>query len=155
MSRSEAWLLACDDSLSIAVGDHEMVELLPNDPLRRAAGSVDGIADTVEWQQTRLPVLELGAPPNRAGTDTIPYYCVLNYQPASGMPLRQVAIRVTRAPERIDVDDARVCEIPRGLETARLRRAILSCFVHREQAVLVLDIAALCADDPGVLAAAG
>ncbi len=155
MSASEAWLLNCDESLSIAVGDHEMVELLPNDPLRRAAGAAARAADAVEWQQTSLPVLELGSLADGAGADSNPYYCVLNYQPAPGMPLRQVAIRVIRAPERILIDDARVCELPAALRTERYRGAILSCFNHREQAVLILDIAALCAEDPGVFAVAG
>ncbi len=150
MSTSEAWLLDCGDGLSIAVGDHQFVELLPADADCREPGeNADG---TLAWQQSRVPLLELGRPAAAGGAG---YHCILYFQQAPDTPLRAAAIRVYGAPERIRIDDTQACELPPEHRNAALAGAVLSCFVHEEKAVLILDIAALCGVDSAALAVAG
>lgn len=145
MSTSDAWLLECGESLAVAVGDHEMVELLSSEHCQRVPGTPAHCSSVLVWQDDIVPVMDLG--PLHDGAESPrdrTYQCLLHYQEAPNAALQLLALEVLRAPERIRVDDAQFCEFPREHADSLLRGITLSCFTHHARPVLVLDIASLC-----------
>ena len=148
MSVSDAWLLECGDSLSIAVGDHEMLELLNSERCDPLPGSPGFCAEVLQRNGEAVPVVDLEALcRDGARHSDSTYLCLLYDQKAPGQPLQQVALRVENAPERIQVDDAQICEFPQDYEQSLIRNITLSCFTHHARPVLVLDISSLCSDE--------
>lgn len=148
MSTADAWLLECGGSLTIAVGDHEMAELLPPAKSHAVAGTPAHCSRVLLWHDDIVPVMDVaalhgGGPAERDES----YYCLLHYQEAPNAPLRQVAIEVDSAPARIQVDDAQLCEFPRDCDSSLLKPVTLSCFTHGAKSVLIVDIAGLCSVD--------
>ena len=146
MTTSDAWLLDCGDSLRIAVGDREMIELIRDQSCYPVPGTPDYCASVVAWQGRIVPVMDLARLHDAAAVrrHSSAYLCLLYYQSAPGQPVQPVAIRVTDAPERIRVDDAQVCELPEKFADSRLRAVTLCCFEQAGEGVLILDIASLC-----------
>ena len=70
--------------------------------------------------------------------------CLLTYQDQPGAALQQLVVRVTKAPEKILVDDKQACELPEEISTSVLKPVSLSCFSHADKPVIILDIARLC-----------
>ena len=59
MTVSDAWLLECCDTFSIAVGDHEMVEFV-HAPIRFAvAGSPEYCSRVLLWQDNLVPIMDI------------------------------------------------------------------------------------------------
>ena len=147
MSTSDAWLLECGDALSIAVGDHEMVELLQRESCQEVPGTPSYCSKVLVWNESIVPVMDIaGLHENASGPKSDAYFCLLYFQSAPNSPLQLVAIRVEHAPERIRVDDAQLCEIPTDFDDSLLKPVTLSCFTHHARPVLVLDISSLCSD---------
>ena len=156
MSTSDAWLLECGDSLSIAVGDHQMVELLQDEQCHHVPGSPHYCSQVLLRGEDVVPVMDIDALHRGARSKPLDsYLCLLNYQQAPGEPLLQLAVRVRRAPERIQVDDAQVCDFPADFDASLLRPLALSCFTHHASPVLIIDIANLCSAGFRDLAATG
>ena len=148
MSTSEAWLLECGNSLSIAVGDHEMLELLHAQRCDPVAQAPAFCAEELQRHDGTVPVMDLEMLYREdAASRDASYLCLLYYQQAPGQPLQQVALKVERAPERIRVDDAQFCEFPREHENCALRSVTLSCFTHDAKPVLIVDLSGLCSSE--------
>lgn len=148
MSTSDAWLLECGESLKIAVGDHEMIELVQTGQPDQLSAMTGQNGEVLQWQDSQVPVIDIAtlhAGTQQAWPDS--YLCLLNYQASPGGPLQQMALRVRQAPERILVDDAQVCELPREYDDSPLKAVTLSCFTHHAEPVLIVDISRLCSDD--------
>ena len=145
MTTSDAWLLDCGDSLRIAVGDREMIELIHDQSCYPVPGTPDYCASVVAWHGRTVPVMDLNRlhDPSAARQGSA-YLCLLYYQSAPGKPVQPVAIRVSGAPESIRVDDSQVCDLPERFHPSRLRAVTLCCFEKGGEGVLILDIAALC-----------
>ena len=148
MSTSDAWLLDCGESLTIAVGDHEMLELVQTGQQHQLTETSEQGSEVLQWQDKTVPVMEISSlhTGNQLQSPDS-YLCLLNYQVAADTPLQQLALRVTRAPERIQVDDAQLCEFPREYDNSRLKAVTLSCFTHHAKPVLILDISSLCSSE--------
>lgn len=145
MSLSTAWLLQCGEKLSIAVGDREMVELVQGQASHPVPGSPAHCSSVLIWQESIVPIMDLAI--LYSGTVLEPgnsYLCLLNYQEAPSLPIQQLALRVSEAPERIHVDDAQFCEMSPDLATSPFKPVTLSSFSHHAKTVLILDIARLC-----------
>ena len=124
-----------------------MVELLQRERCQEVPGTPGYCSKVLVWNQSIVPVMDIaGLHENASGSRSDSYFCLLYYQEAPNSPLQLVAIRVERAPERIRVDDAQVCEFPREFDDSRLKPITLSCFMHRAKPVLILDIPSLCSD---------
>ncbi len=148
MSISDAWLLDCGESLSIAVGDHEMIELLQTGQQYRVSETPEHGSEVLQWQEKTVPVMEISSLHNGSKLKSSnAYLCLLNYQASADTAVQQLALRVTRAPERIQVDDAQVCDFPREFENSQLKGVTLSCFTHHAKPVLILDISSLCSSE--------
>ena len=148
MTTSDAWLLDCGESLTIAVGDHEMLELVQTGQQHQVTETSEQGSEVLQWQGKAVPVMEISSLHTGSKLDSSDsYLCLLNYQVSVDTPLQQLALRVTRAPERIQVDDAQVCEFPREFDNSQLKSVTLSCFTHHAKPVLILDIASLCSSE--------
>lgn len=146
MTSSDAWLLKCSDSLSIAVADHEMVEYVQA-PIRFAVpGSPEYCSSVLLWQENLVPVMDIAVQPGHSAVEMKTLMSIVAYQQQPGAPLQHLAISVTSVPEKIRVDDEQACELPEELNTSVLMPVTLLCFTHNARPVLVLDIAGLCSD---------
>jgi chemotaxis signal transduction protein len=146
VTTSQAWLLNCGSSLSIAVGFHEMVELLQNHNSHSIPGSPGYCSSLLVWQNNSLvPVMDLAllVGKNQADNET-PFVSILRYQEAPRMPLQHLALKVKTAPRRIEIDDEQVCDFPQEPNFSPLRPITLSTVLHEENAVMIVDLARLC-----------
>jgi len=154
MTTSEAWLLECGDSLSIAVGDHEMVEYIQG-PFCYSIPVSPAYCDSVLlWQDKFVPVMDIAAIYDKPVDQANSVICLLNYQTEPDTPLLQLAIRVNNAPEKITVDDAQVCELSDRVNDSPLSAIVLSSFTIEETEAVVLDITKLCSAEFRDLASA-
>lgn len=144
MSVSDAWLLEPNDSLLMAIGDHEMVEFVQAVTSFPVPGSPDYCRSVVFWQNNLVPVIDMGVILGKPALDASAFVSLVAYQQQPGLPLQYLAIKVTTAPEKIRVDDAQVSEIPDELSNSLLMPVCYSCFTHRDRQVVILDIAGLC-----------
>ena len=144
MTTTDAWLLECSDSLSIAVSDYEMVEYLDTPVQFEVPGAPEYCPAVLLWQENLIPVMDisvlLGQPPGKLKMRM----SVLTYQEKPGASLQQLAVCVNRAPQKIAVDDEQVCELPEEINTSLLGSVSLSCFSHCDQAGIILDLGRLC-----------
>lgn len=144
MTSSPAWLIECDDSLTIAVGEHEMTEYIQEQECYPVPGSPEHCSRVLVWQDNIVPVMDIGTLNGGAGEQVKPFLCVLAYQQEPMAPLQHLALRVSSPPQRIQVEDEQACEFPDELISSVLRPVALSCFLHEQQPVIVVDIARLC-----------
>lgn len=155
MNASDAWLLECGEALSIAVSDRQMVELLQAEHCHHVPGAPYYCSRVLLRNDNLIPVMDIEALcQGRAAEWLDSYLCLLNYREAANSPLQQLAVRVRRVPERIQVNDALICELPQDLDSSLLKPLALSCFTHQGKPVLILDIANLCSAGFRDLAAA-
>lgn len=145
MTISEAWFLECGNSLALAVCDHEMAEYVQPQQTWTVPGAPQYCARVMVWQNNIVPIMDIAALEGGAMLDAEQsHVCVLHYQVAPQQPLQQLAVRVTRPPQKVKVDDEQVCEFPASMESGKLRDVTLACFNHDGLPVLVIDIARLC-----------
>lgn len=149
MTTSQAWLLECGDSLSIAIGFHEMAELLQNHKTYTVPGSPGYCSSLLIWQDNMVvPIMDISSLYNvNEANHESPFTCLLMYQEAPQTPLQYLALQVRSAPRIIQIDDDQVCDLPQEIDESPLRPAVLSCFLHQEKPVLIIDIAHLCSAD--------
>jgi len=144
MSISDAWLLETNDSLSIAIGDHEMVEYVHAPVCFSVPGSPEYCNSVLFWQNNLVPVMDFGVLFDQPVVADSNLISLVVYQEEPGSPLQYVAIKVITAPEKIRVDDAQACELPDENIADLLKLLCLSCFSHEDQPVMILDINRLC-----------
>ncbi len=146
MTASEAWLLECGSSLALAVGDHEMAEYVQQQDFYPIPGAPEYCHGVIVWQGNIVPVMDLATLHDRntsSGQDRS-YLCVLNYQSAPNTALQHLALRVSRTPQKIIVDDQHACELPEYLGGSVLEKVCLACFNRDELPVIIIDLARLC-----------
>ncbi len=144
MTVSDAWLLETNHSLSIAIGDHEMVEYIHAPACFSVPGSPEYCNKVLSWQDNLVPVMDLGILLGQPAIEVGSFTSLVAYQDQPRSPLQYLAIKVRSAPDKIRVDDSQVCELPKGNGADLLMPLCLSCFTHEGQPVVILDIARLC-----------
>ena len=148
MSSSNAWLLECSSQLTIAVGDHEIIECIQAQDEQQVPLAPEYCQTVIVWQDRPVPVFDLGL---AIGLGDEGYgnslVCLLNYQRAPLQPLQQVALRVRETPEKVFVDDAQSVDVIEALGNGLLDEVALSCFRHGHQTVAIVDLAKLCSRD--------
>ena len=149
MSTSNAWLLECGDALTVAVSDHEIVECVQPERYFRIPGTPDYCCSVLAWQDKLVPVMDMAAAlhdDHRAQSEWL-FACLLSYQLAPKQPLQYLALRISQAPQKIQVDDEQVCEVPTGGISQLLASVSFCCFSHQQLPVAILDIAKLCSEE--------
>jgi chemotaxis signal transduction protein len=149
MSSSNAWLLACSDTLTVAVSDHEIVECVQPERYFSVPATPNYCSSVIAWQDKLVPVMDLAAALD--GANTIPldkaFVCMLSFQLAPRQPLQYLALRINGTPQKIRVEDEQVCEAPAEGFSQLLKSATLCCFSHQQLPVAILDVAKLSSDE--------
>ena len=148
MSSANAWLLECSGQLTIAAGDHEIIECIQAQGEQQVPLAPDYCNSVLVWQNRPVPIFDLGL---AIGLGDEGYanslVCLLNYQLAPRQPLQQLALRVRETPEKVFVDDAQAIASIDVPGNGLLDEVTLACFRHGQQPVAVIDIARLCSRD--------
>jgi chemotaxis signal transduction protein len=147
MSEVNAWLLDLGGGLHGAVGDREMIHVLPDPPtLHQIPQSPGYCRQVLVWQGEVLPLMDLakrlapeptGAAEAAAGTRNLVGIAVFQRYP--GEAPQYGALLLRRMPARIAVSDADACDLPESLQVMRPFSA--SCFSYQKVGpVPVLDL---------------
>lgn len=150
MTASDAWLLELDDSLAIAIGDHEMVEYVRATTTFPVPGAPKYCSHVFLWQNKLVPIMDVSmmrGHTNKRASDG--FMGLVAYQLKPGAPIMHIALYVNELPKKIQVDDEQVCELPEELDDGLVRQLCLSCFKHESQPVVIIDIARLCSAETG------
>jgi chemotaxis signal transduction protein len=147
MPVSNAWLLSFSDQLYAAVGNMEMVHILPNVPeLTEISHAPVFCKYTIPWESQDLPVMDLASflyreqEKKKNGTcyndkliGVVAYYDLEKKQQCHG------ALLIHKVPVRIEVDDKQACDLPESpVGWAKLAN---SCFEYTDNKyVPILDI---------------
>lgn len=149
MSACFAWLLELDGGRFAAVGELEMVHVMPQ------SAALFTIPETpayccriVAFDGALVPVMNLGArigvaADSAASADA--YFGICCYEDERHAA-HYGALSLARAPLRVQVDDAQACPLPE--DEPGWRRFAVSCFDHPgDGAVPILDLATVFAGD--------
>ena len=149
MSSSNAWLLECGDALTVAVGDHEIVECVQPERYYSIPGTPGYCSSVLSWQGKLVPVMDMAAAVNgeRGLPQDTSFVCLLSYQRAAKQALEYLALRISKTPQKIQVDDEQVCELPEGNAFDLLKSVAFCCFSYQQLPVPILNIVQLCSEE--------
>jgi len=144
VAESTAWILDVGNSVRIAIGELEMVHLEQNPELFVIPKTPDFCQHTFIWQNTIIPVIDLGVSfQGQSSLSELSYIAIIRYRPAKkgDKELVQAAILLTEMPIRINIDDSFACSLPEKFQT--LKTLIVSCFTFEDKSIPVLDLASV------------
>lgn len=150
MTASDAWLLELDNSLAIAIGDHEMVEYARATATFPVPGAPKHCSQVFLWQNKLVPIMDVSimrGHTNKRESDA--FMGLVAYQQKAGEPLMHIALCINGLPQKINVEDEQARELPEELGDSPLLPVCLSCFEHDNRPVVVVDIAKLCSAEFG------
>ncbi|MDQ1315592.1 MAG: hypothetical protein QG662_1701 [Pseudomonadota bacterium] len=146
MKESTAWLLDFGDELFAAVGERELMHLVSQPHLLTVPLSPQHCGSVLAWQKHLLPVWDirtwLGQRSESEG-DTLA--AVVGYQHRPRQTPMFGVIALSSPPRRVIVKDTDACELPDGRSWRTIAR---SCFLHGQQPVPILDLAAMFTQAP-------
>ena len=73
--------------------------------------------------------------------------CVLSQQRAQIREREYLSLCISNTPQKIQVDDEQVVELPERNADDRLKTVAFCCFSHQQLPVAILDIAKLCSEE--------
>lgn len=142
-----AWLLQPGTPFSLALSEHEQVEVLSAPNCFPVPLSPGYCAEVIQWREQLIPLLRLRPMVEHVREDWQPrYVSVCAYQERSGMPLEHAAIALTEPPRAIEVWDymaGDLSELP-----VELSPMLLACIHHGDWPVAILDLARLFSANP-------
>jgi chemotaxis signal transduction protein len=143
MSEAGAWLLDLGGGLFGAVGEREMVHVLPDRPVLQEIPQSPGYCRKVlVWQGEVLPLMDLAgrlAARPRVSEGRPELIAVTAFQQQPGAAPRHGALVLNAPPVRVRVHDAQACELPEPQR--RWQRLSIACFQHPDHGpVPVLDL---------------
>jgi chemotaxis signal transduction protein len=143
MSRAPAWIIGFPGDHLAAVGELELVHVLADEPEGfNVPGSPRYCHQVILWEDNVVPIIDIGkmlaagqeAPGRR-------HYGIVRYRLWPTRQQRFGAFLMDRIPQRVNVDDASAYALPDPL--AAWRDFVISCFVHEDRPVPILDIGSL------------
>jgi chemotaxis signal transduction protein len=140
MSSANAWLLDIGESMRVAIGMRELVQIieLPNTfgvPLAPASSN-----KVMFWQKRLLPVLDLSIRLNHTESRGN-LLAIVAYQERESAAAGLAAIIVTAPPVRITVDDAQACTLDENM--ADWRELANASFTREGGVIPVLHLSRL------------
>lgn len=150
MQDSSAWMMSIDGDRRVAVGDLELVHVLPDEPeLFPVLEAPAHCREVFLWEGRVLPVFDLALwfGGEREKNDEI-HLSVLRYRPAPGAPLAYGSLVIEGAPRQVLVSDRQACELPDG--GGPWRHIAHACFDHGGGPVPVLNLPRIFAGVPRV-----
>ena len=141
MSEGVAWILALRGGHQAAVGELELVHVLPDKPeLFPVLKSPPHCDHVFLWQEQVLPVVDLAVWLGDAGAaGDNEHLGIVRYRRGRGEPLQYGSFVIDGPPRQARVRDEQACELPHY--APRWRAVSLSCFEHAGRATPVLDVA--------------
>jgi chemotaxis signal transduction protein len=127
MKHSKAWALDLGAGLQAAVGDREMVHLVPSPELFDVPATPSHCRHVVIWKDEILPVVDL--PAWLTGCTCQHQQSLIGifaYQPRPGVSPRQGALLLNAIPRRLSVRDDQASALPD--KPKRWREIAVSCF---------------------------
>ncbi len=150
MSACTAWLLNLRGGMSAAVGEFELIHIIPFSPLLfEVPLSPRYCRNVVLWRDHLVPLMDLTARvTNRVIEQAVPIagmkYLVgiVAHQDRAGGDVQYGALSMDKPPVHIQVDAGQACDLPASLQD--WRRVTISCFEQPGYgSVPVLDLPAL------------
>ena len=143
MDDSHAWMVGFRGDHRAAVGELELVHVLPDaPPLFPIMKAPSHCREVFLWEGRVLPLFDLsiwlGEPASPGDDDHVG---VFRYRPAPGAPLGYGAMLIEGAPRQVLVNDSQACALPE--EAQALRPLVDACFDYGGRAVPVLNLARL------------
>lgn len=136
---SAAWLLNFGEGQIAAVGKRELLHLVPQPEIFEVPRTPRHCSRVLIWQNRVVPVWDVRAwlsPGSR--TESAPLAAIVGYQSQRRQQPRFGALLLIKPPDRIAVNDSDACELPR--EQLGWRKLAISCFLHGENPVAILDL---------------
>lgn len=139
---ARGWLLGLPGQRTVAIGERELIHILPEAPLLYEIPRAPRHARrALAWQARILPVLDLAELFHAAALDAdTPLVGVVAYRAAGVARLGALALH--GVPRRFETSDTQSCELPPALQA--LAPGCLSCLEHPDHgAVPILHLSAL------------
>lgn len=141
MSERVAWVLGLRGGHHVAVGELELVHVLPDKPeLFPVLKSPPHCDHVFLWQEQVLPVLDLSTwlgEADDAGDNV--HIGIVRYRRFPGDVVRYGSLMIDGPPRQVRVRDEQACDLPDG--AGRWRDVSISCFEHGGRATPVLNVA--------------
>ena len=144
MAAATAWIVTFDGDFRAALGAREMVHLVETPVLVDIPQTPSYCQQILIWEDEMLPVIDLtawfsGRPANRDCASV----AIVGWQEQPESPPQYGALLFTGIPQRVEVQDEQVCDLPE-LSTMRSWCDIaMSCFDHEGQPTPILDLPTL------------
>lgn len=136
MSQAVAWVLELGQGRCAAVGERELLHLLPQPQLFAVPMAPAYCARVLPWQDRLLPVWDVSAWAGGEAADT-ELVAVVGYQRRAGQAPLFGALVLAEPPARVPVDDGQACGFPDDVPWQDIACA---CFSHDERPVPILDL---------------
>lgn len=149
MSESTAWLLSIGPERYTAIGERELLHLVPQPEVFEVPLAPRHCRRVLPWQDRLLPLWDIPAWRGRGvATDNPPVAAIVGYQSQPRETPRLGAVGLIEPPVRITVSDSQACKFPE--ETPDWKHVAVSCFLHRENPVPILDLYTMFTASPSV-----
>lgn len=117
MSQATAWVLPIVPGIDVAVGEFELVHILPDwPPLSELSGAPEYCREALIWQDQTLPLMDLAArfalPDAEPSAPGRGYIGIVAYRFEAGGEIGFGALRLAAIPWRCEVDDDQACDFP-------------------------------------------
>ena len=145
---SAAWLLPLSSGLRAAIGESEILYVLPDRPtLHRVPLAPEHAQHVIVWEKRIVPLIYVGqlfaAPGAEASRPVVVAIVAVGADAGPSDDFSLGALLLRAVPKRIEVSDASECELPAAL--AAWENLLSACFLLAEEnmAVPILNLAAL------------
>lgn len=141
MSEGVAWVLGLRGGHAVAVGELELVHVLPDKPeLFPVLKSPPHCDRVFLWQEQVLPVLDLARWLGEDGDGGEEEHIgIVRFRRHRGDDVCYGSLLIDGPPRQVRVRDEQSCDLPQGDDP--WRRVALSCFEHGGRATPILDVA--------------
>ena len=142
MDDCHAWMVSFRGDHRAAVGELELVHVLPDTPpLFPIMKAPSHCREVFLWEGRVLALFDLSTWLGEPSTPGDDHVGVFRYRCAPGAPLGYGAMRIEGAPRQVLVNDSQACALPD--EAQAWRPLVNACFDYGGRAVPVLNLARL------------
>ncbi len=111
-----AWIISIADNLSVAVGEFELVHILPDLPVLIGIPQTPHYCQQVfVWQHKIVPVMDMVTRFAVMPSNTTPTVAIFAYRTKAGL-VEYGALLLTTMPRRVEVDNEQACALPEDLQ---------------------------------------
>jgi chemotaxis signal transduction protein len=134
-----AWIISLTDNVSAAVGEFELVHILPDIPVLIEIPKTPIYCNKVfVWQHKIIPMMDIAVRFASTQSNTNPIVGIFAYRTQAGL-VEYGALLLTTMPRRLEVSDEQACALPTDLQ--HWRPYIKCCFQEtQDQVIPILNI---------------